>query len=212
MRVLVPFDSREPNTRLSPVLDDDQRREFAAVMRDELLGVIRAAGHDPELLATESVESETPVRVDDRPLSAAVNAVLDEATEPVAIVMADLAVATPESIERLSAPSADIVLAPGLGGGTNAMVVREPSFRVDYHGGSYRKHEQEATRCGATVETVDSFRLAIDIDEPADLVELLIHGTGASERWLRDAGFAVETTDGRCLLQRHGEPVDLMRE
>ena len=202
MRVLVPFDSHDPNTRLSPVLDTDERREFAGVLLDDVVETIGAAGHDPEILATEPVDADCPVHVDERPLSPAINAVLAAATGPVAIVMSDLALATADSLTALFDPAADVVLAPGLGGGTNAIVIRETAFRADYHGDSYRKHRREADRCGAAVETVDSFRLAVDIDEPDDLVELLIHGRGESAGWLREAGFELDTTDGRCVVER----------
>lgn len=201
MRVLVPFDASDPNTRLSSVFDPTQRREFAAIMRTDVVETIRAAGHQPELLATESIDARCPVRVDDRPLTPAVNAVLAEADDPVAIVMADLALATATALATLFEPDADVVLAPGLGGGTNAIVVRDSEFRVDYHGGSYRKHHNNAEACASSVETVDSFRLAVDIDEPADLAELLLHGRGRAASWLREAGFELDTSDGRCELQ-----------
>lgn len=202
MRVLVPFDSRDPNTRLSPVLDADERREFATVMREHVVTTVRTAGHEPELLVTESVEADCPVRVDDRPLSVAVNDVLAAASGPVAVVMADLALATADAIGTLFEPAADIVLAPGLGGGTNGLVVRHRDFRVDYHGDSYRTHRREAEQCGGSVGTVDSFRLAVDIDEPDDLRELLLHGHGDAPSWLRTAGFELETTAGRCVVVR----------
>jgi 2-phospho-L-lactate guanylyltransferase len=211
MRVLVPFDSRDPNTRLSPVLDSTERCEFANVLLDGVVETVRAAGHAPEILSTEPVDADCPVRVDEQPLSPAINEVLAAATDPVAIVMSDLALATADSLGALFEPAADIVLAPGLGGGTNAIVIRETAFRVDYHGGSYRKHRREADRCGATVETVDSFRLAVDIDDPADLVELLIHGDGEATEWLREARFELETTDGRCVVQRDQSADDVGR-
>jgi 2-phospho-L-lactate guanylyltransferase len=202
MRVLVPFDSRDPNTRLSAVLDSTERREFANVLLDGVVETVQAAGHAPTVLATESIDADCPVRVDERPLSPAINAVLAARSGPVAVVMSDLALATVDALGALFEPAADVVLAPGLGGGTNAIVIRDTAFRVDYHGGSYRKHRREADRCGAAVETVDSFRLAVDIDEPADLVELLIHGDGEAAGWLREAGFDLDTTDGRCVIRR----------
>lgn len=202
MRVLVPFDAGDPNTRLSPVLDSDERAAFATAMLDDVLAAVRAADHDPELLATESIDRSCPVRVDERPLSTAVNAVLESAEEAVAVVMADLALATADSVASLFDPSAEVVLAPGLGGGTNALVARHSDFRVDYHGGSYRKHCQQARDCGASVHTVDSFRLALDVDEPADLPEVLLHGEGQASEWLREAGFSLDTTDGRCVVTR----------
>ncbi len=206
MRILVPFDSRNPNTRLSSVLDSTERREFAGILLADVCRVIREAGHQPEVLATEPVECSAPVRVDERPLSPAVNAVLSETTEPIAVVMSDLALATKASIEKLFEPESDIVLAPGLGGGTNALCIREPSFRVDYHGGSYRKHCEQADACGATVETVDSFRLAVDIDEPEDLAELLYHGCGQAPAWLREAGFELDERADRCGIRRFDRP------
>lgn len=195
MRVLIPFDARNPKTRLSPVLDSDERTAFARVMLEDVLAVLARTAHEPEILSTDRFECEYPVTVDERPLTTAVNAVLDEADLPVAIVMADLALLTGDALEVLFAPTADVVVAPGLGGGTNALVVRHPDFRVDYHGTSYRDHCQHARATGASVASVDSFRLALDVDDPADLVEVLLHGEGAAVEWLRNAGFVVEASE-----------------
>lgn len=205
MRVLVPYDSRDPNTRLSSVLDARERRELATVMRDDVLKVIEDAGHSPVVLATEPVDLSYPARVDDRPLSLAVNEALSEFSLPVAIVMADLALATPAAIQRLFGKMTDVVLAPGLGGGTNAILVRDPDFRVDYHGGSYRKHREEARNCDASVGVVDSFRLAVDVDEPGDLAEVLLHGRGNTPTWLREAGFERDTSGGRTAIRRRDQ-------
>jgi 2-phospho-L-lactate guanylyltransferase len=116
--------------------------------------------------------------------------------------MADLALATPAALDSLFAPDADVVLAPGRGGGTNALVVRHPAFRVDYHGASIRDHRAIAADVGAETATVDSFRLATDVDEPADLVEVLLHTDGRAAAWLRDAGFSVVANDGRTTVTR----------
>ena len=205
MRVLVPFDAREPNTRLAPFLEPDQRRELAATLLADVLAAVRNAGHEPTVLSTEPLDRDCPVLVDDRPLTEAVNARLVDAELPLAVVMADLGLVTPRSVRKLLDPDADIVLAPGLGGGTNAIRVDHPDFRVDYHGGSYRKHRRAARNCGASTATVDSFRLAVDVDEPADLAELLLHGQGSSADWLRDAGVELVTDDGRCTVELTGE-------
>jgi 2-phospho-L-lactate guanylyltransferase len=107
--------------------------------------------------------------------------------------MADLPLATPDAIGRLTGADAALALAPGLGGGTNAFCSRHPAFRVDYHDGSYRKHRERAAARGASTVTVDSFRLALDADEPDDLAEVLLHGEGHAETWLREAGFELVT-------------------
>lgn len=251
MRVVVPFSADDPLTRLAPVLDSDERRAFALAMLGDVLDAVERAGGDPELLATRPVPDDAvgdpgcPVTVDDRSLSEAVNAVLADAagtveTAPVAVVMADLALATPAALRRLfdaggadgdvspdspdspdgdlghdgdvgpdgdadavpESGAADVVIAPGRGGGTNALVVRDEAFRVDYHGASYRDHRRICEELGADVAVVDSFRLATDVDEPADLVEVLLHTDGRAADWLDDAGFAVETGGGRVRASR----------
>ena len=220
MDVIVPYSTDRPKSRLSAVLTPEERASFARAMLRDVLGAITAAGGTPRVLATGPVDDDISHRVvvDDRPLTAAVNGVLEsEAAEdgetnssgddpdPIAIVMADVALATPEALGRLfdAGQRADVAVAPGRGGGTNALVVDHPAFRVDYHGASYLDHRRAAADIGASVHAVDSHRLAKDIDEPADLAELLIHGDGAAARWLEEAGFTLDTTDGR---------VDVVRE
>jgi len=205
VRVVVPFDAREPKTRLAPVLDPAERREFALAMCRDVLDTLRAAGVEPELLANAPVDVDAPATVDERALTDAVNGVLaDAAGDGVAVVMADLALATSAAVERLFAASADVgvTIAPGLGGGTNALVVRTSAFRVDYHGASVRDHRRAVEALDTAVREVDSFRLATDIDQPADLVEVLLHGGGRSCDWVREAGFELQVDDGRVGVTR----------
>ena len=220
MEVVVPFSTDGPKTRLSPVLSATERSELARAMLDDVLAAVTATGNDPRVLATGALDADPgcPVDVDDRPLTDAVNAVLDARLDvgdasdgdraasprPVAVVMADLALATPDALGGLFAAGrrADVALAPGRGGGTNAFVAAHPAFRVDYHGASYLDHRRIAAAADADVATVDSHRLATDIDEPADLAEVLIHGDGRAVDWLRDAGFALDASGGRVAVTR----------
>jgi 2-phospho-L-lactate guanylyltransferase len=242
MRVIVPFDPSDPNTRLSSLLSPAERREFAAAMLRDVLVAVRDAGGQPTVLSTTPFDevstthdeastthdeastthdeastthdeastthdeastssgeagdpSDVAVTVDDRSLSVAVNDALADDL-PAAVVMADLALATPAALSALFGTEGDVVIAPGRGGGTNALVVRHPDFAVDYHGVSFTDHVDAAEAVGAAVSTVDSFRLAVDVDEPADVLDLLVHGDGAAAAWLRDAGFRVAVEDG----------------
>ena len=223
MEVIVPFSTDRPKSRLSEVLSLDERGEFARAMLDDVLDAVEDAGGEPRVLATDAVDVDRPVTVDDRPLTAAVNATLDARLggdaaasrpendadpdgppEPVAVVMADLALATPSAVERLfeAGRDADVVVAPGRGGGTNAFVASHPEFRVDYHGASYLDHREIAAEIGADFAAVDSHRLGTDVDEPADLAEVLIHGEGRAVTWLREAGFALDASEGRVTVVR----------
>ena len=209
MDVLVPLAIDEPKTRLAGTLTAAERTAFARTMCADVLDAIRESGHDTTVLATAAVDVDAPVRVDDRPLTEAVNAALDDAFEDgakrVGIVMADLALATPPALDRLFGADGDVVLAPGRGGGTNAIVVGDPAFRTDYHGASIRDHREAARAVGADVTEIDSYRLATDVDEPADLVEVLLHGEGRAREWLVEASFEVTTADGRAITTRAQE-------
>lgn len=205
MRVVVPFAAETPKTRLSSVLDDDERSAFARAMLEDVLDTLRETGADPEVLATAPLDVDAPVTIDERPLTDAVNAVLAGTDGPVAVVMADLALATPAALDRLLTAEGDVVLAPGLGGGTNALLVRHPDFRVDYHGVSYQDHREAARAVGAAVTTIDSFRLAVDVDDPPDLAEVLVHGDGETATHLRSLGVEIAPEGGRVAVSRPAE-------
>ncbi|ATW89757.1 2-phospho-L-lactate guanylyltransferase [Halohasta litchfieldiae] len=206
MRCFVPFAVDSPKTRLGSFLSPAERQSFATAMLLDVLDTLVSAGLDPTVLSTapitdDRIPSRATITVDDRELTTAVNAQLAEHT-PTLIIMADLPLVQPRDIPRLVDNEAEITIAPGLGGGTNALVVREPAFRVDYHGASYLDHRQAAVELDATVQTVDSRRLATDIDESADLAEVLIHGTGTAHDWLVESGFELDTTGGRVGVHR----------
>jgi len=208
VEVVVPFSPVDPKSRLSPVLDAAERREFAFAMLEDVLDVLsRTRGvPSPTVLSTAELDRAVgvPVEVDDRALTPAVNDVLASTADAVAVVMADLALATPTALRRLVASDADVVLAPGRRVGTNALVARHPDFRVDYHGASFVDHRATAGAVGASVSVVDSNRLATDVDEPADLAEVLAHGAGAAADWLRDRGFVLAARDdGSVHAVRH---------
>jgi 2-phospho-L-lactate guanylyltransferase len=224
-RVVVPFDATRPKTRLAPVLDTDERDAFARAMLRDVLAAVdtlddatvdvvstapldRDGGPGSDLAPRSAPESRATVTVDDRSLDAVVDDAIAEtvgtgtAQGPLVVVMADLALVTPTALSRLLAPDADVVLAPGRGVGTNALVVRTPGFRTDFHGTSYLDHRRAARDVG-TVEAVDSFRLATDVDEPADLVEAFVHGGPATTAWLTERfELAVADEEGRVTLVR----------
>jgi 2-phospho-L-lactate/phosphoenolpyruvate guanylyltransferase len=60
-----------------------------------------------------------------------------------------------------------------------------------------------AEEAGLSVDVIDSFRLHTDIDEPEDLVELLIHGAGKSRVYLEGLGFALSVDKGRVGVVRN---------
>ena len=77
------------------------------------------------------------------------------------------------------------------GSGTNAILRMPPALFPSHFGnGSYAKHVGEAKRVGARVILRRNTRLEMDVDDEADLLELLkydLSGT-VTGRWLRESG------------------------
>jgi len=184
MEVIVPFSTERPKSRLSAVLTPDERAAFARTMLQDVLAAIDAADGEPRILRPARSVSISPPRWksttapdrrgqrgDRRPSRKRRRRArrrhrhgrprARDAERPAGAVRG-----------RTRGRGRD---RPGRGGGTNAFVAGHPAFRVDYHGASYLDHRRIADEIGAGVRVVDSHRLATDVDEPADLAELLIH-------------------------------------
>jgi 2-phospho-L-lactate guanylyltransferase len=123
--------------------------------------------------------------------------------EPVLIFMADIPLVSIKNIMDITASKADVVIVPGRMGGTNAIFIRNPSrFHVDYYGASFLKHSDIAQKNGLVVEVFDTFNVSTDIDETADLVEVLLHGKGSAAGYLKKLGFVLEESRGRVGVKR----------
>ena len=207
---VIPFRPVNPKTRLSGLLSLDERETFAHAMLADVVGAVRSAGLEPLVLAT--TEYDCPgvgVRVAACGLSDALNELLPTLDEPVLVIMADLPLVNTAAIRRLTETDADVAIAPGRGGGTNALYIRDPArFHVDYYQCSVAKHLGIARDAGLTTELIDSFRLYLDLDEEEDLVDLLIHGTGQARACLESLGVELAVTRGRVGIARRAPAAD----
>jgi 2-phospho-L-lactate/phosphoenolpyruvate guanylyltransferase len=201
---LIPYKPKNPKTRLSSILSQEEREQFAEAMLADVIDAVKDVNCMPVIVSTELFESElVQITVQDADLNQTLNEILPRAENPVIIIMADMPLADGPSIRRVISTQKDIAIVPGRGGGTNAIFLKEPQkFHVDYYGGSFAKHLAIAEQAGLSVEVIDSFRLHTDIDEDDDLVELLIHGTGKSRTYLEGLGFSLATEKGRVGVTR----------
>lgn len=201
---LIPYKPKNPKTRLSTVLSQEEREQFAFAMLEDVVGAVKDAVCIPVIVSTELFDSEmVQVTIADADLNASLNEILPSAEQNILIIMADLPLADAASIQRIISTGSDMAIVPGRGGGTNVIFVKDPKrFHVDYYGTSFVKHMAIAQEAGLSVEVIDSFRLHTDIDEEDDLVELLIHGTGKSRAFLEERGFRLESETGRVRAVR----------
>lgn len=205
MRAVIPYKKAGAKSRLSPVLSLEEREEFVDLMLNQVIDSLEEAGIEKIDILSPSVyglEGITKARVllDENDLNEALNRYLEEAEEPVLIVMADLPLLSPDHIKGITSTKRDICIVPGKGGGTNALFIRNPSsYRVKYYGSSFLTHCSIATDSGQNFEIYDSFLAGTDIDEPEDLVELLIHGKGPARDYINQK-FKLEVSRGRVGL------------
>jgi len=211
MRAVIPFKRRHAKSRLSPLLSEKEREEFAfAMLRDVIEALTTSGCFDViDVLSTSIIDvNNANVVLTQKGLNEALNEYLQKMEshsiqQAVMIIMADIPLVSPDNIKDIVSSPADIVIAPGRMGGTNVLFIKHPSrFNVDYYGASFLKHCDIASRNRLRLEVFDSFNLSTDIDEIQDLAELLIHGKGYAAEYLRNKGFSIVIKEGRVGVKR----------
>jgi len=212
MRAVIPFKKNNAKSRLGSLLSEKEREDLAMAMLTDVVQELRSSGCFKviDILSTAIIDIEgTNVVLTELGLNESLNEYLKKMSshsinEPVLIIMADLPLISSKNIQDITSSNADIVIAPGRMGGTNAIFIRNPSsFQVDYYGASFLKHYEIAKRNGLNVQVFDSFNLSTDIDEVSDLTEVLIHGKGHAATYLKKLGFDIAKNSGRVNVRRN---------
>jgi 2-phospho-L-lactate guanylyltransferase len=212
MRAVIPFKKSNAKSRLGALLSEKEREELAIAMLNDVAEALLSSGcfSVVDILSTAVVEvNGANLVLTEKGLNEALNEYLQKMSshkiyEPVLIIMADIPLVSTNNLRDIAASSADIVIAPGRMGGTNALFIRNPeSFRVDYYGASFLKHLEIARKNNLEISVFDSFNLSTDIDEVADLAEVLIHGKGQAAHYLKKLGFSLLENEGRVGVKRN---------
>lgn len=216
MKAIIPFKKEGAKSRLVGFLNEDEREELALCMlKDVLVAVSESKIGVVEVISTGSKKGiindlfmldlkpklKVDVIDDERGLNEVLNEAIIKEREPLLILMADIPLTTPRSINEIIAhdvnKDVDVVIVPGRNGGTNALFLRRPqTFTVSYYGMSYLKHIKTAKERNLNLAVYDSFFIGTDIDEVEDLVELLIHGNGFSAEYLDHIGVFTHSDKG----------------
>lgn len=204
IKVVVPFKLDCAKSRLSSILSSEEREKLALAMLEDVIDAVMGLGDVsillkdplPEGVPFDRLRSRHGIELFECPqeLDPALNFMIEVEEKrgwpsDILVAMADLPLMRPSDIVDLVRTPGDVVIVPGWGGGTNLILIRDPSFRVSYYGLSFLKHLQKAEDMGLSAGVFESFRCSSDIDEPSDLVEALVHGWGRTPELLRDMGF-----------------------
>ncbi|SES65603.1 phospholactate guanylyltransferase [Methanococcoides vulcani] len=205
MRAVIPYKKENAKSRLSPVLSQTEREEFVELMLRDVVSSLCSAGIKEIDILTTSREGvpddlDLDLIVTDPGLNASINSYLQNVDEPTMIIMADLPLVRSSHIKKIISYPEDVVIVPGKGGGTNILFIRQPKeFTVKYHGCSFISHYEITEDLGKSIRIFDSFLASIDIDEPHDIVELLLYGNGLSKEYA-EKRFCAETGKGRVKI------------
>jgi 2-phospho-L-lactate/phosphoenolpyruvate guanylyltransferase len=212
--LLLPVkDLRNAKQRLDGVLTPDQRFALAHAMLADTIAAMRGVGMADEIFVVTNYEpamraaSENNWRVLREAQQISESFSVDAASRQleslgftaVLRIPLDLPLIRSSDIDELlaiHAGSPSVVIVPSRdGSGTNAILRTPPTLFPSHFGsGSFAKHCAEAERACAKIERRRNPRLEMDVDDEADLRELLKHDlTGtATGAFLAETGLTAK--------------------
>lgn len=200
----------DAKTRLSPVLSPDERRRLFVLMLEDVLSALTAArGLDGILAVTGDpaaaelarrhgarVLAETGGRGQSAAVGAAAAVLCAAGATAMLALPADVPLVTAAEIETLlaahdAAPA--VTIAPAADRrGSNGLLCSPPDI-IPFHFGddSFVPHRAAARRLGIEPAVLTLPGFGLDIDRPADLLDLLAQSaTTRAQAWLVESGIA----------------------
>lgn len=190
--ILVPVKNLETaKQRLSPLLSPAERFALAEAMLQDVLAALDACRHREQVaLVSGDARAHRLARqhgfgiIDDPDdpgetgaIEMATRASIERGAEFTLVLPADIPLITAAEVDEIfaAAPAEGTVLAPSASGrGTNAVLQRPPGlFPLRFGNDSFLPHLAAARATGKPVEVLRLAGIRVDIDEPADLADLL---------------------------------------
>jgi 2-phospho-L-lactate/phosphoenolpyruvate guanylyltransferase len=198
--LLIPVkDPTHAKTRLAELLSEGERRRLAWAMFEDLSRAVAAARKPDRVVMvtnfTPAIERAHDlgwdVLVEESQISESASVdwasrILSErGFDTVMRLPADLPLVQPADIDDLLSIELDspgALLVPSREGtGTNAIIRTPPTlFPSRFGPNSFALHKQEAARIGVECVVVNNIRIALDIDEPADVELLMENASGTT--------------------------------
>jgi len=190
--ILVPVKHLESSKqRLSPLLSPAERLALAEAMLQDVLAALDASCHRSHVaLVSGDARAQRLARrydfgiIDDPgdpgetgAIEMATRAAIERGAEFTLVLPADIPLITAAEVDEIffAAPPQGTVLAPSASGrGTNAVLQRPPGlFPLRFGNDSFLPHLAAARATGKPVEVLRLAGIGVDIDEPADLSDLI---------------------------------------
>jgi len=178
-------------SRLSPLLTDDERKQFCLKMLEDVLRTVKSTkgvdqtvvvSNDPEVSHVAKNFDVAYFRERKTGLNEAVSEAVDWCVErratSVLVLPADIPLVTPADLNRMLdlREKASMVISPSRSGkGTNALLLTPPDACPTFYGPcSFQRHLEEASKRGISFQMFRSQRIVLDIDTVEDLKDFII--------------------------------------
>ncbi|HYN16142.1 MAG TPA: 2-phospho-L-lactate guanylyltransferase [Terriglobales bacterium] len=190
--ILVPVKHLETSKqRLSPLLSPAERFALAEAMLQDVLAALDVCRHREHVALVSGDERAHRLArqygfgiIDDpddpgetSAIEMATRAAIEHGAEFTLVLPADIPLITAAEVNKIlgAAPPEGTMLVPSASGrGTNAVLQRPPGlFPLRFGNDSFLPHLAAARATGKPVEVLRLAGIGVDIDEPADLADLL---------------------------------------
>jgi len=189
--VIIPVKKLDrAKSRLSPLLTDDERKQFCLKMLEDVLRTVKSTrrineivviSRDPEVLqiaknfdATLLKERKTGLN---QAVSEAVEWCIERGATSVLVLPADIPLVAPTDLDKmlmLGERSSMVISSSKSGKGTNALLLTPPNASPTFYGPhSFQRHIEEASKRKISLRRFRSSRIALDIDTVEDLTDFI---------------------------------------
>jgi len=203
--ILVPVKNLEnAKERLSPLLSRAERRALAEAMLQDVLAAVAKVNHrtrvgvvtsDPFAVSLARRHGFTiipdPANLGESDAIAhATDRCITQGEDSIMVIPGDIPLVQPEDLEQVlaAAPAQGTVLVPGWDGRGSNAVFRRPAnlFPLRFGNDSFPPHLRAAQATGQPCVVLRLPRIGLDVDNPADLAQLLAaEGNTRSQQLLR---------------------------
>ena len=202
-------------TRLSPTLTPLERENLLKSMLIDVIGVLKQKVSDVVVISSdedvlEFVDNIGVVTLKEMGTTDLNGALMQavkwcsKLVDQVLIVPSDVPLMKVEHVDKIikMGETADMVIAPAKGGGTNALLCPVDNIEMKFGECSFFKHLKEAESHKWPYAVFDSFYMSLDVNTAEDLGEIMLHGTDTETRnFLKTSGLEVLANHGRERLQ-----------
>lgn len=185
----------EAKSSLRRVFSPDERRRLVLAMLADVINAARQASSisrvavvSPDRMVLDFAQEYGAMDILEKgiglngALKLAIDRSMDLGATSVLIVPGDIPLLRQVDIDRMISMATgqhDVVIAPSNAKGTNALFLRPPGIiELRFGGESFPLHVEEAVRAGVRPRIYRSFTVALDVDEPADLLKVQTLGLG----------------------------------